>query len=474
MATPPAIIVDCHSHVFNAEDLPIDGFIKRISPLPSFLTGVVSLPLDEVTSWAAVGSKEEQQLLDLLSENEVAPAPTPDLGSDEAVARRLVALWPHAQMLAPAIAEEGIDTESQLARLIVAASPEQRDALNAWGAQLPVGAAGPITAEGLLDDARAHARSLIHASQHFVDALRRICRPRHEIAAELAQTYPSVVLFVPALVDFSYTARDQPATTVQRQIALHSLVSKVSVKGRLPGAPDQRVHPMVGFCPYREVENSELQTWDVNAGTPNEYIPYADPKSAINADRYSPAMAYNPDRARKLAAPDGPWDTSSLHLDEVNRAIDLVRYAIERGGFAGVKVYPPAGFMPLGNTGPFGEARGQRLDAALRTLYRYCETMQVPILTHASHSNGFETAYSDFAAPTGWEQVLKEYPNLRICFGHFGHMQGVGQDPTHPGADSWAARFAKLMDAYPNVYADVGCSDLPDNETYRNQYLVSR
>ena len=28
----PAIVVDCHSHVFNAEDIPIDGFLKRKLP----------------------------------------------------------------------------------------------------------------------------------------------------------------------------------------------------------------------------------------------------------------------------------------------------------------------------------------------------------------------------------------------------------------------------------------------------------
>jgi hypothetical protein len=39
------IVVDCHSHVFNAEDIPIDGFLKRRVPVPSLLTGVFSGPL---------------------------------------------------------------------------------------------------------------------------------------------------------------------------------------------------------------------------------------------------------------------------------------------------------------------------------------------------------------------------------------------------------------------------------------------
>jgi len=49
----PRVVVDCHSHVFNAEDLPIDVFVKRRSPAPALLTGILSLPLDRLSAWAA-------------------------------------------------------------------------------------------------------------------------------------------------------------------------------------------------------------------------------------------------------------------------------------------------------------------------------------------------------------------------------------------------------------------------------------
>jgi hypothetical protein len=72
------IVVDCHSHVFNAEDLPIDGFLKRrLTPLPSLLAGVASLPLDRLTAWAAPGSREVERLRVLIAQLEGLEGLTP-------------------------------------------------------------------------------------------------------------------------------------------------------------------------------------------------------------------------------------------------------------------------------------------------------------------------------------------------------------------------------------------------------------
>jgi predicted TIM-barrel fold metal-dependent hydrolase len=297
-----------------------------------------------------------------------------------------------------------------------------------------------------------------------------VSRHRHRIAAELASTYHDVELFVPALVDFSYTTNDTPASDIGEQIAIHSLVAKLSVVGGIPGGRKTRFHPMVGFCPYREVKTSELDTWDVDAGRPNRYVPYADPQTAEEQDRYTPDLPFVLERARALHVPAGPWETARLRLPANSRSIDLVRHAIELGGFAGVKVYPPSGFLPLDNVSRFGERVGQQLDAAIRALYSYCEAMQVPILTHAAHSIGFAKDYDDFASPTAWARVLADYPELRLSFGHFGHLQGIS-DGT-PGPDSWIRRFLDLIDRYPHVYADVGNSRLVFDAAYRKEYLA--
>lgn len=467
--TAEPIVVDGHSHVFNAEDLPIDGFIKRLSPVPAFLTGFLSWPLDNLTSWVAEnGGNEAHLLLNRLQGLEaVAPAGV-ELITDAEVEQELVASWPFPAAPPGGGLEVPVSSEDALTELIRQATPEQVAELEEWRAEWL--RAAPVE-EGVIDTARALAQGISAAAKRYVAALNRICKPRHLVAAELAATYPSVHLFAPALVDFEYTSRDKPATNIQTQIAVHSLVAKLAAAGQLPGRPEVRLHPMVGYCPYREVANSELRDWDISKPTSNGYVPYADPQTATDADRYSPAMKFDRLRARPLNRPDGPWRATHLQLVGVNRAIDLVRHAVELGGFSGVKVYPPAGFLPIGNVWRFGEVRGRRLDAALRTLYAYCESQQVPILTHASRSNGFDDGYDDFAAPTAWANVLQEYPGLRLCFGHFGHMQGIGQDGGQPSPDSWAERFIGLIDTYDHVYADVGCSKFPVDKAYRTNYL---
>lgn len=479
---PSPIVVDCHSHIFNAEDLPIDGFIKRQSPVPSLLTGVLSLPLDRLTQWAAPGSNEITTILSLLAPADagfeapvvpegVAADPLFDVDLDF----RLITLVPPATpgddvpILEAAAGE--VDVDEVIARALATATPEQLEELAAWEEEW--GATGEVVQEGVIDAIGGliqRAKRLREAAERFVETLRLVAQHRHRIAGTIATTYPEVHLFVPALVDFSHTARDNPSTTVQDQVAIHSLVSKLAAVGKVPNASHVRIHPMVGFCPYREVEASELALWDVDAGTPNGYVPYADPVLFAPEDRYTPQIKYVAARAKRLREPIGPWHSSRLDLRGVSRSLDIVRHAVELGGFAGVKVYPPAGFLPIGNVSRFGERVGGRLDAALRALYAYCVAEEVPILTHAARSNGFDKGFDDLASPTGWERVLADFPDLRICFGHFGHLEGVGKDFQHPSPTSWASRFLQLIETHEHVYADVGNSRYVYDTEYRSHF----
>lgn len=485
------IVVDCHSHVFNAEDLPVDGFIKRLSPLPSLLTGVFSVPLDLLTQWVAPGSGETELLLGLLgagggletlAARAAAPATGTELISDAELDARLATLLPQP----PAAATESLavgagavgDVDAAVEGAIAAASPEQlaelTDWLASWGSPLPDAAAADGL-ELLSVPWSVRAAAVRAAAKRYLAVLRLATRHRHRIASELATTYPEVSLFVPALVDFTHTARDHPATDVPAQITVHSLVAKLSITGGIPEAPDTRFHPIVGYCPYREIATSELRDWDPVQDEDCPYIPYADPLAAAEQDRSGPGLRYDPARARPLRPPVGEGPAARLDLGGVERSLDLVRHAVELGGFVGVKLYPPAGYLPLDNVTRFGERVGGRLDAALRALYSYCEVEQVPILTHAAASNGFEPGYDDLAAPTGWAAVLTAFPDLRLCFGHFGHLHGVGDDGT-PAEGSWPSRFMRLIDRYPHVYADVGNAHFISSEEqivrYR-QLLVS-
>jgi predicted TIM-barrel fold metal-dependent hydrolase len=484
----PVPIVDCHSHVFNAEDLPIDGFIRKLAPTPGLLTGIVSVPLDRLTQWVAKNSHEEAEYLATLLVPRGAleaggPGALPRNGSDllgDAEVDELFRLeWERRGLVEVDALEAAGDVDAALAAGIAAAPSmeHERDELDRW--LLSWG--DPDLDFAIADEAAGlegpknwylRIKAAKRAVRRFVDVLRLVTKDRHLIASDLATTYPGVALFVPALVDFEYTTHDKPSLPGIDQITVHSLLSKVSVVGKIPGAPEARVHPLVAFCPYREVAASELAQWDPAHGISNRYIPFGDIGAAADVDRYRPDITFDPRRARRLNVPVGPWETSHLSLSGVTRSLDIVRHAIELGGFVGVKLYPPAGYLPLGNSLKFGGVTGPRLDAALRALYAYCEGMEVPILAHASHSNGFGEGYDDLAGPEGWRLVLSDYPDLRLCFGHFGHLYGVGDSPANPAADSWARRFVELIDAHPHVYADVGNSKFPIQESYRNQLLL--
>ncbi len=472
-------IVDVHSHIFNAEDLPIDGFIRRLSPLPGFVTAVVSKPLDLLAQWRAPGSKEKETLLRLVGggglEAAGVEAPTRAEVEEEVTDEEILELMREACSERGLLMAEGLESTKAaepadldaIGRALGQLPEAERAELERWAAEygdLPPPEEG---LEGLFDPLTGFARRVFGGIKRYVGALRLMMRHRFEIAGRLARTYEDVQLYVPTLVDFTVPAGDAPSTRVHEQIEIHSLLAKLSIAGGLPGAPNARVHPFVAFDPYREVRETALREWDPDAGGPNPYRPYAPDQP------YHRALTFNPARVPPLVPPQGPWESSTLDLSHVKGALHLVRQAIERGGFVGVKIYPPAGFLPLGNVYRFVDGSGARLDAALRALYAYCEAMDVPILAHANDSNEFDEGYGRFAGPDGWELVLQQFPNLRICFGHFGHLTGVdAENPGEPAPDSWPWRFLEMIDRYPNVYADVGNSRFPVDEEYRDRFLA--
>jgi predicted TIM-barrel fold metal-dependent hydrolase len=175
--------------------------------------------------------------------------------------------------------------------------------------------------------------------------------------------------------------------------------------------------------------------------------------------RFHPFIAFDPLRAGALA---------------------IVRDAVERAGFVGVKLYPPVGFLPLGNAGFSPDAaRGQALDQALRGLYATCEAEEIPITAHASPANEFALGYGQLAAPERWAPVLREFPNLRLNFGHFGHETGVGSgaqgvnDDVTDGVEArhaWMRQAAELIEEHAHVYADLSSSPLIYDAAYASRF----
>jgi predicted TIM-barrel fold metal-dependent hydrolase len=384
LALPP-VAVDVHCHTFCAADLPIVGFVAHYIP---GLTDLSRL----VTRWPELVVRALAGAVATLPD---AVAPT---GDEELAQLRALLAHPGCAAIAPV-------------------TPLPRQALDA-----------------LLEELTRHLPFSVAADKRrivarYLDALYLIAHPRASISAALAQTFPSVTLFTPALVDYDAWSEDRAPTPLWQQIVIQEAIARLSIAGRV-GRPDARIHPFVAFDPRRDLESGR-------------------PASAATGAPPAPPSAASP-------------------------ALEMVRYAIEGGGFLGVKLYPPVGFAPLDNLRlrpelPFAA----RLDEALRALYAYCQAAEIPITTHASAANEYGLGLHALVAPDRWQPVLERYPALRLNFGHFGHDYGV-EDRAAPRetASAWIYQAAALIERYPNVYADLSNSPLVYDVAYATRLVA--
>lgn len=146
-----------------------------------------------------------------------------------------------------------------------------------------------------------------------------------------------------------------------------------------------------------------------------------------------------------------------------DKSINLVRWAIEERGCVGVKLYPPMGFLPIGNSSrsmkelsSIGLSRQDavNLDRKLHDLYKWCEGNGVPVMAHTAHSRGQDSVRDGMSSPEAWRQVMKCYANLHISAAHFG-------GDFHDGRADWPAQFVSnmLQEGGANLNVDVGYLD---------------
>lgn len=130
--------------------------------------------------------------------------------------------------------------------------------------------------------------------------------------------------------------------------------------------------------------------------------------------------------------------------------LHLARKALEAHGFVGIKLYPPMGFRPLKNEGPYhapierelgitGKALSRELDSALNDLYRLCEELDAPVLAHGADTNASGDKYSSRADPAYWLPVFSQYKSLRVCIAHFGGFDtpSAGKKKSDLPTSSW-------------------------------------
>ena len=299
----------------------------------------------------------------------------------------------------------------------------------------------PELLESLLAELTKHLPFSVGADKRriivrYLETLYLVAHPRASIAASIAQIFPSIALFTPALVDYDAWSEDRAPTPLWQQVLLQESISRLSVEGRL-GRPDARFHPFVAFDPRRQIEGPQAAVLRPGAPLAGVAPALAMPRSA--ADPFGRQLGARAralrDRGRRL--PGGQ--------------------ALPTGGLRALGQRPPPRDLPF--------AAG--LDGALDALYGYCASAEAPILTHTSAANEYGLGLHRLVSPEHWRPVLERHPTLRLNFGHFGHDYGVPQTagPVKT-ADAWIYQAAALIDRYPNVYADLSNSPLVYDPAY--------
>lgn len=171
--------------------------------------------------------------------------------------------------------------------------------------------------------------------------------------------------------------------------------------------------------------------------------------------------------------------------------LSLVKQALIEQGQLGVKLYPPMGFRPLGNTdacqtypepvlrliaGSLGDdptnyancrpiprdgsaLLGHKLDRAMEALFNLCDKHKGCVIAHANNSNGSNVDYGKRADPGYWVNVFNRWPTLRVTLAHFGSFDSlsVSSPSKELPEGSWEWSFGNYIKLNPlsTVYADI-------------------
>jgi predicted TIM-barrel fold metal-dependent hydrolase len=443
-ATRVRRLIDAHCHLFNARDLPIEGFTKKVL-IPEYQQ------LGDLFSRYPDAFRVMIHALATIMQRE-APAPTVALSGERA-----------SEVVFADRLDQGTD------RLPTPAAQRARDLANIesvlrkiWSKDIlrelrvtdaRVADIGIIDLQKLLlqevfpgifsNNPREDEIDALIEGQNLSDVARLLydegfdktigrnihwallfTRYRLELGEELQRAHGNrSILLTPALVDFSKWVEDEDHAPIQQQV---DAMTRVSLRRNGP-----HIHGFVGFDPLRQ---------------------------AIHEKDRGPAAA---------------------------EPLAIVRNAVERGGFIGVKLYPPMGFCPIDNVkmgddfpdhvkAKLGNEPGKLFDDILRRLYAWCEAHDVPIMAHAVNSNEAGRGYGKRANPMFWASVLNSYPRLRINMAHFGGFRLIGQPPNRD--ITWEWTIGRMITRAPqaNIFADLSYfSELLAVDTAKRNALLA-
>lgn len=120
--------------------------------------------------------------------------------------------------------------------------------------------------------------------------------------------------------------------------------------------------------------------------------------------------------------------------------LNIMKNSLTGRGFVGVKLYPSLGYEIYSDE--------------MKKVFKYCQKHNIPILMHCTDGGFYyKDEFRSNSSPALWDPILADYPELKICFGHFGGDKNL--TVTSIPSVSWTGKILQLMEHYPNVYADI-------------------
>lgn len=417
------VMVDAHCHAFNASDLSPTRFIRQaflelypeaaepppVSGVekPDLLDGVISAVLAIVGAQSAPKAHDERRLL--RGQGLALPSAGDDARATRQVTERLadyIAEPPSAEVSDPTA------PASDRARTLIYDTVVRA---GAGGEMAPVSGGGGYDRATRLRIAErflaASGTGAVPVAARSIDVgqlfkwLPLFRQYRHCLVDDLTARHRRAgwnpVLITPAMVDYGYWLDEQPRSSLASQVAVWAQIAARR------GGP--AVHGYVAYDPLRAVLH----------------------------------------RRGLIREPISP--------------LALVEQALLRDGFLGVKIYPPMGFSATGNATRdftkipipvrvlkrrFGavapddfDARsaelGAELDEAMEDLFKLCEAIDAPIMTHGGPGQASSLNAGRLSDPWRWRPVF-ERPRptrpLRVMLAHYGSFEDPSYDPAASGS----------------------------------------
>lgn len=427
----PANFADLHCHIFNADDLPIEGFVRKVvipssnelrSQFRNFPDAFIALirVMSQMMKEAAPTAVEEIQFINRIAQNpDSAPTDADRRAKDLRFTRRLLdRIWSRQ-------IPRGLEFKDGVA-INVAVTKLQKIIIDEIYPQFFCCGSTTSDMQGVpLGDVAVR----LYGSNGPIGRNLRwallFTRNRFELANALESFHGGrVVLVTPALVDFSAWLEDNDVSSLSDQVAV---MTKIAARTTGP-----RVHPFMAFDPLRQ---------------------------ALHVRRGGP---------------------------EADSPLAIASKAILEQGFIGIKLYPPMGFKPINNAAEgtkfpphvrrpaaLGDQAGKLLDDSLKQLFVWCVEKKVPVMAHASNSNGSAAGYGLRANPANWVTLLKQpqFAKLRVNLAHFG-----GFEEGDSFEKSWEWTIARAWKASPDgfLYADISYfSELLQSTPAKRKTLVT-